>query len=308
VAVNVTAIAPPRARAGDSVTLAGTGFAAAGNAVEVDGLAAAVTAESATSITVTIPASIRTDRFVPVEVTHATDGSVTTRQWWSKATTAELQAFLLAMQNPGEFEDWGAASSDEHPEDVEAKDIEGLHELLQYLPIDVLQAPGDMAGVGLGANVGRVTNGPHGSTVMLDHGTSGGASGANHRTRRPSFLCWGRQVSDAVATLMAGHGGPTQGSSVGAELRTPDGGFATVFLIYVDRQGGTRKLDQVEILVDGAVVHDSGTGLALAAQDHYTANVWADVGSLTASSRISVRMTGDGGTSTADCLAGLVVF
>jgi hypothetical protein len=143
---------------------------------------------------------------------------------------------------------------------------------------------------------------------MLDHSTSGGGAGANHRTRLPAFLCWGRSVSSTAPTLMAGHGGPTQGSSVGAELRTPDGGFATLFFFYVDAQFGTREVDQLEVLVDGVVVHDSGTGLGLAAQGFYSANVWADVGSLSSSSRISVRMTCDSGTSFLECLAGLVVF
>jgi len=259
-------------------------------------------------VTITVPASIRTDRFVPVVVTHPTDGSSSTRQWWSKATTSALRSFLLAMQEPGDQEDWGAAASDEHPEDIEAKDIERLHELLRYLPTDALQAQGDMVGHGGAANVSRLTNGPHGSTVMLDHGTSGGAAGANHRTRRSGVLTWGRQVSNTTPTLMAGNGTATAGSSPAPEQATPNGGFATTFLFYVDRQGGTREVDQVELLVDGVVVHDSGTGQALAAQDFYTANVWVDAGALGVASRISVRMTADGGTSSVEALAALMVF
>lgn len=301
------ALAPPRARAGASLVLTGTGFAPSGNTVKVDGIAAAVGAESSTSITVTVPGGIRTDRFVPVEVTHATDASVFIRQWWSKATAAELQAFVMAFQQPGDFEDWGAASSQEHPEDIEAKDIEGLHELLQYLPIDVLTTPGDMAGRN-DNGVGRITNGPIGSTVMLDHSTGGGGSGINHRTRRSGFLTWGRSISSTTPELMAANGTANQGSSAGAEQRSPDGGFATRLVVYVDRQGGTRELDRVEVLVDGAVLHDSGAGLGLAAQQQYTANVWSDLGTLATGSRISIRLTMDGGTSSVDCVAALMVF
>ncbi|KKM15979.1 hypothetical protein LCGC14_1690520, partial [marine sediment metagenome] len=113
----IFSLAPPRARAGVSLILGGAGFAASGNTVTVDGLAAAVTLESATSITVTVPPGIRADRFVPVEVTNPDDGTKSTRQWWSKATTAALQTFLMELQKPGEFEDFGKASSLEHPED-----------------------------------------------------------------------------------------------------------------------------------------------------------------------------------------------
>lgn len=306
-AANIVSLAPSRARAGASLVLAGNGFAAAGNVVTVDGLAATVTAEDSASITVTVPAGVRTDRFVPVVVTNPDDTSESTRQWWSKATAAELQAFLLAFQLPGEFEDWGEASSDEHPQQIEAKDIETLNEHLQYLPTDLLTTPGDMAGRN-DNGVGQIAAGADGATLTLDHATTGGGSGASQLERRPATLTWGRQLSDAVATLMSAHASSDQATTVGPEQRAPDGGRAVMIVAYVDSQGGTRKLDQIEVLVDGVVVHDSGAGLAVVAQGRYVANVWADVGALAATDRLSVRITGDAGTSSLDVLATLTVF
>ena len=298
---------PHLVRGGDALVLGGAGFANSGNTVTIDGLAATVGAESETSVSVTVPGGVRTDRFVPVVITHATDGTTSTRQLWIKASKAALQSFLMALQNPGEYEDWGTASSLEHEEDIEAKDVEDLHELLQYLPLDLLTTPGDM--VGRNANgVGRVTNGPIGSVVMLDRATSGGASGINHRTRRAGFLTWGRSVSNSTPTLMAVHGTANQGATAGAEQRTPDGGKLALLVVYVDRQGGTRELDQVRLLRNGSLVHDSTAGLGLAAQQQYVAQVFDDAGDVAATDRWSVEITGDGGTSSIDCVAALVAF
>lgn len=299
---SITAHTPPRGRAGDTLVLTGA-FASSGNTVTVDGIAATVGAESATSVSVTVPAGIRTDRFIPVEVTNPDDGSTFTRQWWSKATPAELKSYLMPLQQPGPFEDWGAASSDEHARDIEAKDIEALHDLLQYLPLDVFQQPGDMVGQGSAAPQ-RVTAAAPDATVMLDHGTSGIAQ----LQRKPAILTWGRRLSDASATLMSANAVGAATSSVGTEQRTPEGGRATILLIYVAVQGGTRELDQVELLKNGSVVYDSGSGLGIAAQGTHRANVFASLGVLAATDRLSVRLTGDGGTSTIDCLAMLAVY
>lgn len=307
-AVNLTSLAPPRDRAGAALVLAGSGFAAAGNTVTIDGISAAIVTESATSITVTVPGGIRTDRFIPVEVTHATDASAITRQWWSKATKAVLQTFLMDLQKPGEFEDFGSASSLEHPGDIEAKDIEALHEFLQFLPLDVLQAAGDM--LGRNANgVGRVTNGAIGSAVMLDRSIVGGASGINYRTRQPCLLTWGSNTEDSGPKLMTANSrSNTSGADPnGTEQHTPNGGKVVVFFVYVDKQSGTAKLDRVELLRNGLVVIDS-TGLAIAAQGIHVLNVFDALGDVAASDRFSVRITQDAGTGVIDCLAALSIF
>lgn len=307
-AASLTALAPPRARAGDSLVLAGLGFAASGNTVKVDGIAATVGAESTTSITVTVPGGIRTDRFVPVEITHATDSSASTRQWWSKATKASLQTFLMELQLPGQFEDWGAAASLEHPEDIEAKDIEALHECLQYLPTDALQEAGDMAGRNADG-VGRVT-GAIGSTVMLDRATSGGGSGIGHRVRQPCLLTWGTDTEDISPVLMSANSPANTGGADpnGTEQHTPNGGKGVVLVVYVDKQSGTADLDRVELLRNGSVVYDSGTGLSIAAQGSHVRNAFDDLGDVAASDRLSVRITQGSGTGVIDCLAYLMIF
>jgi len=303
--VAVQELAPPRGRAGDALVISGIGFGSSGNVVTIDGQAAAVTLESTTSITATVPAGIRRDRFIPVKVAHPTDGTDSTRQWWSKPTTAELMSFELPWQPPGEFEDWGAASSEEHPEHIEAKDIEALHEFLQFLPTDVLEAVGEMAGFTAAGGVSKVAAGSPGATLMLDQGEDGGVT---FRARAPTFLTWGRQISTATPTLMAANGTANAGLSYGAEQRAQNGGRLTTFFVYIDRQGGTRDIDQVRLLRNGVEVYDSGTGLKLDAQEYHAASVFADAGAVSASDRWSVELTGDAGTSTIDCLAGLVVY
>lgn len=311
----ISSHSPPRGRAGDSLTLGGSGFGASGNTVTVDGLAATVTAESATSVTVTVPGGITTDRFVQVVITHPTDGSQGSRYWWSKATPAEMQAWIMPLQQPGGFEDWGSASSQEHSEDIEAKDIEALYELLQYLPTDVLQTPGDM--VGRNSNgLGQVAAGTawtadtEGSVVMLDRYESGGASGINQRNLKSGVHTWGAQLSGSSATVMEGNSTSLGTTTNAAEQTTPNGGRLAILVVYVDAQGGTRELDRVRVMANSNAteLYDSGTGLALAAQGYHVAQLTIPAGEIATTDRIAIELTADGGTSTIDCLAYLMVF
>lgn len=85
--VSLTSVSPSLLTPGISATITGTGFntTAASNAVTVDGVAASVTAATATQLTVTIPASM------PCEATHDATLSVTVTGNPAQTITKPLQ-------------------------------------------------------------------------------------------------------------------------------------------------------------------------------------------------------------------------
>jgi len=98
----VERIEPGRGRAGDSLTIIGSGFAPGGaNAVTIDGTAVPCVTLDSETLQVVAPAGVTVDQHVEVEVQNLDDGSSALWWWWSKATPAQLATYELAGKIPG---------------------------------------------------------------------------------------------------------------------------------------------------------------------------------------------------------------
>jgi len=127
-AVVITALSPGRGREGDTLTITGTGFAASGNAVTVDGQAASIATEGTTEIVVTVPGSLTTDQFVYVRVTNVVYDEVL---WWSKDEQEDIGNSDIIGQRPGP-EEIARGLENENPVYQEAKDYERVATLAEY--------------------------------------------------------------------------------------------------------------------------------------------------------------------------------
>lgn len=140
----ITGIAPPRARSGESVTITGTGFSerAGQNEVRIATEVCTITAESATSITITVPAvfALTGDDLRDVAVENLTQGTTGYSWLWLKPPVADLAGMKLIGLTPGQREDPNAAD----PERGEAQDFDRLATLEEFLVLDTVAAAGDV--------------------------------------------------------------------------------------------------------------------------------------------------------------------
>lgn len=134
-AAQIDLITPPRGRLGDGITITGTGFAAANNAVrliEPDGTAhvQAIFSQSTTSIVISALAGAVTPDFQHnVEVTNNDDSSVSTLAWFVPKSLIDLETYRVAAQQPGQFE----VLATERPSIAEAKDFERIAALAEFV-------------------------------------------------------------------------------------------------------------------------------------------------------------------------------
>lgn len=131
----ITSISPPRGRVGDEITVNGTGFAAANNAVELvapDGTttyAQSITSQGATQVVFTLAGALTSKGLqYLVRVTNQDDTTEDARAWLLLEDLATLETYRLSAQAPGPAEN----RATENPTIAEAKDWERLAMVAEF--------------------------------------------------------------------------------------------------------------------------------------------------------------------------------
>jgi len=310
-AAAITRITPGRGRAGDSITIEGSGFSAAAgrNSVTVGGVAATVTAESATSITATMPAGIATDKHLDVTVANLTDATTSNAfRWWSKASLATLRTLRLAATLHGAIERDEGGSTAQRPRIAEARDWERALTLLECLPFDVLSAKGRVMARATDGAV-SVAAGTAGQRYTRDVTTTGGA----FRTRQTRSFHWGRALAttDTAEVLLSANGRDTISAATGDYHAAVAACRLAKVMIGCRRSSPTGSdVTRVRVFKNGSAAWDSNDLATIDRPDVRQGEAWAAYPwlSLAAGDRIAVAVTKDNGTSEMNVFAHAVVL
>lgn len=265
--VVVSTIVPQRLRGNQSVTITGTGFSPnpGQNDVVVSGSSGTITAESAVSITFTLPflfaIGIIRDVHVPCRVFNYDNGQSALFWIRIKANVDEVATYGTEIQSaiPGPFEQTG---EDEFPRFFEARDMQRLAAFFEVFTKE--PAPGQVLSF-------------DGTGIAFPGGTPGAGSLLEADAAEPSGLKWalqqdlmlpfGGQVAGANV-LLAANGAPATVTAGETKHVAPAAGtIDLVSLLY--RGAGT--LDRVRVLVNTVVVFDSLAGLGIATLNVYNA-------------------------------------
>jgi len=260
--VTITAITPPRARGDESVVITGTGFSgrAGQNAVRIGGFSCTITAESATSITATMPFlfTIVGDFMTDVEVENLTNAGVGHAWMWAKpATVAETGAYEVSEQEPGTGEDPTAEAADL----VEAQDFERLVSMIEFILRDATPEAGDVPAHD-GAGLVGVVDGEPGQALVVDPAED---TGLRWGWETDLTLPFGGAIAanPGAPVFMVASGHPASGvSGTNTRMTVPLAGtIDLIFLSLVWSGISTNDIDRVRILKNGVQAYDSGAGL-----------------------------------------------
>lgn len=270
--VQINEVVPSRFRTGDLITIKGFGFSPTfgQNSVAIDGVPEPVASESATEITLLVPAGIAVDTYVSVIVfrndTLENDGG----QAWSKGSLDSVREGTLTV--PGQIPGVKEAADSSRVEDVpQAQDYERFVTAIDHLLLDVLGAIGDLFAHD---GVGLVPFAVGGAGLQL------GANPANPEgleyaaVVRAQTLSWAREISApaVVLTAMVANGTATIDTGAIGDHLAPFSGTLYRVIVYFDGAAGD-TLDQVRILVNAVMQHDSGTGLGITPGNFYVATI-----------------------------------
>lgn len=315
-AADVTSITPGRGRAGDSFTIAGSGFSAAAgrNGVTVDGIAATVTSESDTAIAVTVPAGIAEDVHVDVVVSNLTDATSSTWRWWSKASATTLRTLRLALNvgGRGEVGEPGQGKDNDRDDVAQARFLERVITLLEFLPWDLLTAVGATPARGTSGLV-RVAPGTTGQRYTRDLTNTAGS----WRTRHVVTHAWARQIQTGDTTEQTLNVGGVDTTTT----MTHDGNAGVVYagklaiITLACRRANPAgsTINRVRIFLNGTAAWDSSDVSvaavadrpAVAADGTWVAYPWLTVA---AGDRLAFAVTKSNGTSEMNLHAFGLVF
>jgi len=318
---SIETIAPGRARAGETLTINGSGFGGFGhNVVRVDdggGFAAIPGADVTTidteTITFVMPAGLARDRFISVEVTNNEDN--TTATWWfySQLTLVELETDRLPFKVPGfrEGVTTTAGVPDESPGVQEAKDWNRLAVKSEMAQYDLFTTLGDIAARGTNG-MRRVPLGTDGQRYYRSPPT-----GAEWRTHTPESVWWGGQL--IAANVAESYPRPQNLASiptVAVGLDATDqsavvDGFLALLMIHVtdESTGFASRVSRVRIFVNDVVAFDSDTldpvlQPFIFRTSHWTLAPWLEVN---AGDRIRIGVTKNNATNTLNVIARAVL-
>lgn len=244
----VSKITEGRGRAAAVVVIEGVDFSPVNNSVTFDGIAAALGAQSTTSITATVPGGLVADRHAIVVVTNLDDATASTWWWWVKPSTALLATYVLPVVVPGIDEaERSLQVSDMRV--AEAKYFERLAALLELIPYDLLTAKGVLVGMGASG----LLQVPAGAiSELLESFPSGPAFG----TRVLQTLTWARQITAPDLSLLRMEAGGIDSVSAAtqAEELVIAPGKLAVFCVYC-RSSATSRVVEINVLKNGAIAH-----------------------------------------------------
>lgn len=286
-AVTITSITPPRGRAADRVTIAGTGFVAspaADNLVTADGNACTLVSATATQLVVDLPSFTNRDGFIAimVEIDGGEPEDQAIYHWWAKPNLDEMADVDVPGQVPGPGEDVDTRQADV----AGAKDFEAAATLAEYLAREVLAYKGDLF-THDGTGIVRFPAGGTGEALearpLNDQGL------AWSKPEHTLMLPWGRLVASGENTLLAmvANGDATATATTTGEHGVPIDGMVDALWVLCEEEASTDTLDQVTLTKNGVTVHDSGTGLARAQDGSYRTS--ALTVNVTAGDRLELR-------------------
>jgi hypothetical protein len=241
------------------VTITGSGFSPnpGQNDVVVSGSSGGITAESAVSITFTLPflfaIGIIRDVHVLCRVFNYDNGESALFWIRIKANVDEVALYATQIESaiPGPFEQTG---EEEAPRFFEARDFQRLAAALEVFTKE--PAPGQVLsfdGTGL-----ALPGGTPGSGSVLEADPAD-PSGLKWALQQDWMLPFGGQVAGANVLLAAGGTPITPTAGQAKHIAPTDGIIDTLSFLY--RGAGT--LDRIRILVDGLVAFDSLGGLGI---------------------------------------------
>ena len=275
----ITRITPGRARSGDTLTITGGGFnpTASRNVVSFSYQNVSPLTATETKLTVVAQSSMdfNRDQFFDVKVTNLATNRYATRKIWSQRTVETILTTQPRAVYPAKAHTL-ATSGDAQV--AEARDWANLMSLIRFMQGDV--EAGKRAGVkstdGYGPSIVKACN-------PLSANTSAGFYGQSLKTDQSQLehvaygylqdetICFGGILTETDTTAMnlALNGKHTTSVGSGSTAGTTHGvlgkGTADLAWLLVSRDTGTDTLDRVRVLVDGAAVYDSGSGLGLPA-------------------------------------------
>jgi hypothetical protein len=316
----VSSVTPQRGRAGETVTIVGTGFAASNNNVRLDGTACSIVSQSTTQIVITQPTTFNvTDGFAILQVNNFDNNRVTEVAYWIKDAIADLEAASLSDQEPGPEEFAGSISAGalggapvtgavvSDPTRAEARMWERMATAVDFLLRDLTPNNGDILtrdAVGLVGLDGKTATEEKGQRLIAD---SAAAEGIRWGYEADIDFPFGHQIPSGTTTARL-MGAMAQNTSTvtgqADEWVAPQAG--TIDAVYVGvetQQLGTDRLDRVRILVNGSSVHDSGTGVNRGDRSRYFAGNLSLV--VAAGDRIQVEITKTGTQAALNATAGV---
>lgn len=306
--VTITSVTPPRFRDGDSVTIVGTGFSArAGfNEVRFGGMAGTITAESETSITVTVPFLLAfvNDTITSIDVENLQqDGSVAvgSAYCWSKPPATTIASANPPGQVPGPNEDPNV----DDPAIGDARDYERLLALIEFVTRSNLLETGDVMSRAVDG-LEPVTDGLAGQVLEC---LASEATGLRWAWALDLCLWYGlAMVANPGAAVrmvaMGDQNATVAGSPANSRATVPHAGRVDAVWVLVKNAGATDTLDRVRVLRSNTVLHDSGTGLARANNGSYIAELSFSVSE---DQYLEIELTKTGTTDPIKLMAGLRV-
>lgn len=274
--VQINEVVPSRFREGDLISIRGFGFSPTfgANDVAIDGIPEPLQFESDTEIQLFVPPGVSTEQYVSIVVfrndTLDNDGT----QGWSKAPLDDLREGLV--DTPGQIPGAQEAADPTPVADVpQAQDYERMVAKILWLLLAAANGggPGYLFATDGSAIVPRL-NGAAGEVLHADPADPSGTGLAWQSVARALTLDWGRKTlaANAALTLLVAGGDGEVTVTTGAEHLAPATGSLYAVLVYFESDGSD-TLDQVRVLVNAVVQHDSGAALGIASGSSYVAAI-----------------------------------
>lgn len=287
--MNIDNVVPARFSPGDTVTILGNAFSPTfgANFVTIDTQQAVIASESDVQLVVEVPLGISVDQFVGVVVQRSDTGDNAARSFWSKAPAADLLSGALSLpgQAPGTLE-----ARDPNPvlDTPQAQDYERYVAHAEYLTQEIATTKGDLL-TSDGAAVVAQGVGAAGQALEGAPASANGMAWAAAPSLRLTHS-YAKQIDafNAANGAMVANGSPGDQSSVKPEHAAAVAGTCDTLSVLVQNSSGGDTLDRVQLAVNGAVLHDSGPGLGLAAGGSY--NVNPALAGIVATDRLAVRV------------------
>ena len=271
--VQINEISPSRFRVGDLITVKGFGFSPTfgANEIAIDGIPEPIASESATELTLLVPAGISVDQYVSVFVFRNDTNDNDSSQAWSKDPLDSIRDASVTVpgQNPGTTE----AADPSRVEDVpQAQDYERYVTAIEHLLRDVLAFVGDLFafnGTSLKGHPIGVAGQRLGAEPINPTGMEYAAI-----TRAQTLQWAGRKLAaDTVVDAIVANGPPFSTSIVnGLHLAPITGNVYTVSVLFAQGFAGD-TLDQVIIRINGVIQYDSLVGLGVVPGSTHTAAI-----------------------------------
>ncbi|KKK72019.1 hypothetical protein LCGC14_2908090 [marine sediment metagenome] len=261
--VQINEVSPSRFRVGDLITIRGFGFSPTfgANEVAIAGIPEIVQSESATELTLLVPAGIPVDQYVSVFVFRNDTNDNDSNQAWSKGALDSIRDASLTV--PGQVPGTTEAADPSRVEDVpQAQDYERYVTAIEHLLRDVLTFVGDL----FAFNGTSLKGHPIGAAGQRLGAEPINPTGMEYAAiTRAQTLQWaGRKLAaDTVVDAIVANGPPGNTSIVnGLHLSPITGNVYTVSVLFAQGTAGD-TLDQVIIRINGVIQYDSLIGLGI---------------------------------------------